>query len=182
MTGVPLLSLEGALSLNPTVDPFQNEALVEMWMEFKIKPLLNSITKHFLSCLSTKNFSCSTYQTVYVWVSVHLPVSVTFVTATSHHPLSSCSVRELSHHFSEMNPVRQKWIYTFFMYPFLSGDSVAGKAFMCLNWLNNELEITSTYFHSDGPVFPLHQAAISVLSRFFTINKNYKKLVWHIKK
>lgn len=66
MTGVPLLSLEGALSLNPTVDPFQNEALVEMWMEFKIKPLLNSITKHFLSCLSTKNFSCSTYQTVYV--------------------------------------------------------------------------------------------------------------------
>lgn len=99
MTGVPLLSLQGALEFNPEADPLQNEALVQMWMEVKIKPLLKSVTKHFLSCLSTKNFSCSTYQTV---------------------------VRELSHHFSEMNPVRQKWIYTFFMYPFLSGDRVAG--------------------------------------------------------
>ncbi|XP_078131792.1 uncharacterized protein LOC144534036 isoform X1 [Sander vitreus] len=99
MTGVPLLSLQGALELNPGADPLQNEALVQMWMEVTIKPLLKSINKHFLSCLSTKTFSCSTYQTV---------------------------VRELSHHYSEMNPVRQKWIYTFFMYPFLSGDRVAG--------------------------------------------------------
>ncbi|XP_038142793.1 uncharacterized protein mslnb isoform X4 [Cyprinodon tularosa] len=102
MTGVPILSLEGALDFNPAADPFQNEALVQMWLEVKIKPLLGSITKHFLSCLSTKNFSCSTYQTV---------------------------VREISRHYSEMNPVRQKWIYTFFMYPFLSGDRVAG----CVN-------------------------------------------------
>ncbi|XP_044043889.1 uncharacterized protein LOC122872151 [Siniperca chuatsi] len=99
MTGVPLLSLEEALALNPGADPLQNEALIQMWMEVKIKPLLQSITKHSLSCLSTKNFSCSTYQTV---------------------------VRELSDYYSEMNPVRQKWIYTFFMYPFLSGDRVAG--------------------------------------------------------
>ncbi|XP_014907122.1 uncharacterized protein mslnb isoform X2 [Poecilia latipinna] len=102
MTGVPVLSLEGALNFNPGADPLQNEALVQMWLEVKIKPLLGSITKHFLSCLSTKNFSCSTYQTV---------------------------VRELSQYFSEMNPVRQKWIYTFFMYPFLSGERVAG----CVN-------------------------------------------------
>ncbi|XP_068583671.1 uncharacterized protein [Cebidichthys violaceus] len=99
MTGVPLLGLQGELALNPGADPLQNEALVQMWMEVKIKPLLKSVTKHFLSCLSTKNFSCSTYQTM---------------------------VRELSHHYSEMNPVRQKWIYTFFMYPFLSGHRVAG--------------------------------------------------------
>ncbi|XP_074485882.1 uncharacterized protein LOC141764496 isoform X2 [Sebastes fasciatus] len=99
MEGVPFLSLQGELAFNPRADPLQNEALVQMWMEVKIKPLLKSITKHFLACLSTKNFSCSTYRTV---------------------------VRELSHHYSEMNPVRQKWIYTFFMYPFLSGDRVAG--------------------------------------------------------
>ncbi|TNM85313.1 hypothetical protein fugu_007584 [Takifugu bimaculatus] len=99
MKGVPVLSLQGALHLNPKVDPHQNEAVIQMWMEVKLKPLLHSITKHFLSCLSTKNFSCSTYQNV---------------------------VKELSHHFSEMNPVRQKWIYTFFMYPFLSGDRVDG--------------------------------------------------------
>ncbi|KAM4595295.1 uncharacterized protein mslnb isoform 1-T1 [Fundulus diaphanus] len=102
LTGVPLLGLEGALALNAEADPLQNEALVQMWLEVQIKPLLGSITKHFLSCLSTKNFSCSTYQTV---------------------------VRELSDYYSDMNPVRQKWIYTFFMYPFLSGDRVAG----CVN-------------------------------------------------
>ncbi|KAE8300447.1 Mesothelin Pre-pro-megakaryocyte-potentiating factor [Larimichthys crocea] len=99
MTGVPILSLQGKLALSPKADPLQNEALVQMWLEAKMKPLLKSVTKHFLSCLSTMNFSCCTYQTV---------------------------VREISHHFSEMDPVRQKWIYTFFMYPFLSGDRVAG--------------------------------------------------------
>lgn len=66
MTGVPFLSLQGELELNPYVDPLQNEALVQMWLEVKIRPLLKSITRHFLSCLSTKNFSCATYQTVYV--------------------------------------------------------------------------------------------------------------------
>lgn len=66
MKGVPVLSLQGELQLNPRVDPHQNEAVVQMWMEVKLKPLLHSINKHFLSCLSTKNFSCSTYQHVYV--------------------------------------------------------------------------------------------------------------------
>ncbi|KAK2817326.1 hypothetical protein Q5P01_025517 [Channa striata] len=99
MKGVPLLSLEGAVDANLIVDPLQNEDLVQMWLEVQIKPLLKSISKHFLTCLSTKNFSCSTYQTV---------------------------VRGLSDYYSEMDPVRQKWIYTFFMYPFLSGDRVAG--------------------------------------------------------
>lgn len=54
-----------------------------------------------------------------------------------HHNISSwssllCRVQELSHHFSEMDPVRQKWIYTFFMYPFLSGHGVAGRALILL--------------------------------------------------
>ncbi|XP_067354741.1 uncharacterized protein [Channa argus] len=97
--GVPLLSLEGALDVKLGADPLQNEDLVQMWMEVQIKPLLKSISKHFLTCLSTKNFSCSTYQTV---------------------------VRKLSDYYSELDPARQKWIYTFFMYPFLSGDRVAG--------------------------------------------------------
>ncbi|XP_034044640.1 uncharacterized protein mslnb [Thalassophryne amazonica] len=99
MARVPLMSLEGELKLYPGVDAFQNETLVQMWLEIKIKPLLRSISKQFLTCLSIKNFSCSTYHTV---------------------------VKELSYHFSEMDPVRQKWIYTFFMYPFLSSGRVAG--------------------------------------------------------
>lgn len=53
------------------------------------------------------------------------PLSTSPVAAHPH--VSSRRVKELSHHFSEMNPVRQKWIYTFFMYPFLSGDRVDGK-------------------------------------------------------
>ncbi|XP_023814448.1 uncharacterized protein LOC110013628 [Oryzias latipes] len=101
LNGVPLVSLEGQLQLNGRPDPFQNEALVQMWLEIKMKPLLKSITKHFLSCLSTKNFSCSTYQTV---------------------------LRELSYHHSELTPAQQKWIYTFFMHPFLSGEGVQGCA------------------------------------------------------
>lgn len=72
MTGVPLLSLQGALQLKPQVDPLQNEPLVQMWLEIKMKPLLKSITRGFLSCLSTKKFSCSTYQTVYVPVKFTL--------------------------------------------------------------------------------------------------------------
>ncbi|XP_074538623.1 uncharacterized protein LOC141800059 [Halichoeres trimaculatus] len=99
LSGVPLLSLQGALELNLRENPYQNEDLVHMWLEVKLKPLLRSINKHFLSCLSTKNFSCDTYQTV---------------------------VREFSKYYSDMNPVRQRWIYDFFMYPFLSGDRVAG--------------------------------------------------------
>lgn len=128
MTGVPFLSLQGALELNPQVDPLHNEPLVQMWLEIKIKPLLKSITKGFLSCLSTKRFSCSTYQTVYVPVKPVVlsssPSHVWLFSANS----SSSRVRELSRHFSGMNPVRQKWIYSFFMYPFLSGPDVAGKA------------------------------------------------------
>lgn len=131
MTGVPILSLQG--ELKSYSDPLQNEALVQMWMEVKIKPLLKSITKHFLSCLSTKNFSCATYQTVYVYVSACSYVVFTFMFQLFT-ILSSCRVSELSHYYSEMNPVRQKWIYTFFMYPFLSGERVAGKVLMCLTY------------------------------------------------
>ncbi|XP_039469157.1 uncharacterized protein LOC116314637 [Oreochromis aureus] len=99
MASGPILSVEGALELDLAADPLQNQDLVKMWMEVNMKPLLKSITKQFLSCLSTRNFSCSTYQTV---------------------------VEELSQHYSEMDPVRQKWIYTFFMYPFLSSATVDG--------------------------------------------------------
>ncbi len=38
------------------------------------------------------------------------------------------SVKELSQHFSGLDPVRQKWIYSFFMYPFLSRNTSSGNA------------------------------------------------------
>ncbi|XP_068178769.1 uncharacterized protein [Antennarius striatus] len=107
MRGIPILTLEGGLQLSS--DPYQNEAVVEMWLHVKIKPLLKSITRKFLSCLSTKNFSCSTYQMV---------------------------VKELSDHYSEMNEARRQWIYNFFIYPFLSGERVAG----CVAWNENNAQ------------------------------------------
>lgn len=78
MKGVPVLELQGAVNMKPDVDPLQNEALVEMWLDVKIKPLLSSITRELLTCLGTKNFSCATYQTVYVQVrpSPSVPVGV----------------------------------------------------------------------------------------------------------
>ncbi|KAJ3615290.1 hypothetical protein NHX12_018858, partial [Muraenolepis orangiensis] len=93
--------LQEMLEFSPlgSVEPFQDEDLVHMWLSVKIRPLLHSITKHLLICMSTKNFSCTTYQAV---------------------------VREFSLHFSDLNPARQKWIYSFFMYPFLSGEGIAG--------------------------------------------------------
>ncbi|CAL8331830.1 unnamed protein product [Merluccius merluccius] len=101
MTGVPFLELQGQLELHPleAAEAYQDEELVNIWLSVKIRPLLRSISKHFLTCMSTKNFSCTTYQAV---------------------------VKEFSHYFSDMNPARQKWIYTFFIYPFLSGEGVAG--------------------------------------------------------
>ncbi|XP_034149917.1 uncharacterized protein mslnb isoform X4 [Esox lucius] len=89
----PLTGLELSISVNPEAEAYQKEDLVKVWVKLKLKPLLSSISRGFLICLSNKNFSCSTYQTM---------------------------VQEMSDHFSEMDPVRQRWIYMFFMYPFLS--------------------------------------------------------------
>ncbi|KAM9493001.1 uncharacterized protein ACWYII_004701 [Salvelinus alpinus] len=95
LSQTPVFGLELGISVNPEAEAYQDEDLIKVWMEVKLKPLLSSISRGFLSCLSNKNFSCNTYQTM---------------------------VEELSDHFSEMDPVRQRWIYTFFMYPFLSGE------------------------------------------------------------
>ncbi|XP_045546583.1 uncharacterized protein [Salmo salar] len=101
LSQTPVLGLELGISVNPEAEAYQDEDLIKVWMEVKLKPLLSSISRGFLTCLSNKNFSCNTYQTM---------------------------VEELSDHFSEMDPVRQRWIYMFFMYPFLSGERAAGGA------------------------------------------------------
>ncbi|CAL1600813.1 unnamed protein product [Knipowitschia caucasica] len=97
--GVPVLGLQGAVDLSLPEEALQNEALVHMWLEVKMKPLLQSVSRELLSCLSTKNFSCQTYQIM---------------------------VQQLSDYFSHIDPVRRKWIYDFFMFPFLSRDDMAG--------------------------------------------------------
>ncbi|XP_051764545.1 uncharacterized protein mslnb isoform X3 [Ctenopharyngodon idella] len=92
VSGVPVLDLSGGVSLN-------EDHVIRAWLDIKLTPLLSSISRNFLTCLSNRNFSCSAYQTV---------------------------VKELSQHFSGLDPVRQKWIYSFFMYPFLSRNTSSG--------------------------------------------------------
>ncbi|KAL1281634.1 hypothetical protein QQF64_000437 [Cirrhinus molitorella] len=92
VAGVPVVDLSGGFSLS-------EDHVIKAWLDIKLTPLLSSISRNFLTCLSNRNFSCSAYQTV---------------------------VKELSQHFSGLDPVRQKWIYSFFMYPFLSRNTSSG--------------------------------------------------------
>ncbi|XP_048870296.1 uncharacterized protein LOC125742383 [Brienomyrus brachyistius] len=94
-----ILELFDAMNLNPETDRFNDTDFVKAWFEVKLRPLLSTLSQEFLSCLSTKHFSCETYQTV---------------------------VEELNKHFSGMDSVRKKWIYMSFMYPFLSRNSTEG--------------------------------------------------------
>ncbi|XP_062398476.1 uncharacterized protein mslnb isoform X5 [Sardina pilchardus] len=94
----PVLEVSGGIQLTP--EGLVSEAdVLKVWLEVKMKPLLSSISQQFLRCLANKNLSCEAYHTV---------------------------VSEMSEHFSGMDPVRQKWIYMFFMYPFLSDNRTAG--------------------------------------------------------
>ncbi|KAL2086519.1 hypothetical protein ACEWY4_017578 [Coilia grayii] len=94
----PALELWAGIEVTP--QGLVSEAdVLKVWLEVKMKPLLSSVSHQFLRCLGNKNLSCEAYQTV---------------------------VRELSHHFSAMDSSRQKWIYMFFMYPFLSDNRTAG--------------------------------------------------------
>ncbi|XP_035262222.1 uncharacterized protein mslnb isoform X9 [Anguilla anguilla] len=102
----PILELAGGIGVNTEAEQFHDLDFVKLWFQVKLKPLLSTVTRKFLSCLSSKNFSCETYQAV---------------------------VKELSLHFSNMDPVRQRWIYMFFMYPFLARNGTAG----CVAHLEN---------------------------------------------
>ncbi|XP_016374028.1 uncharacterized protein LOC107713080 [Sinocyclocheilus rhinocerous] len=101
VAGVPVVDLSGGVSMN-------EDHVIRAWLDIKLTPLLSSISRNFLTCLSNRNFSCSAYQTV---------------------------VKELSQHFSGLDPVRQKWIYAFFMYPFLSRNTSSDPEDSTEDWL-----------------------------------------------
>ncbi|XP_048870277.1 uncharacterized protein LOC125742379 isoform X2 [Brienomyrus brachyistius] len=42
----------------------QNISFINQWFQRRLHPFLPSVSEEFLSCLSTKNFSCETYQAV----------------------------------------------------------------------------------------------------------------------
>ncbi|KAJ8344670.1 hypothetical protein SKAU_G00288630 [Synaphobranchus kaupii] len=80
-------------------EQYQDLGFIKMWIQVNLRPLLSRVSREALSCLSTGNFNCETYQVI---------------------------VKEISSHFSSLESARQKWIYNYFMYPFLARNSSAG--------------------------------------------------------
>ncbi|XP_036412850.1 uncharacterized protein LOC118797681 [Colossoma macropomum] len=85
------------------VNNFSNAQLADSvfitkWFQTRLRPFLSSVSVDFLSCLSSKNFSCQTYQVV--------------VEAFSRQ--------------DQLMEEEQKWsIFTYFIYPFLSRDDLS---------------------------------------------------------
>ncbi|XP_067221288.1 uncharacterized protein [Chanodichthys erythropterus] len=72
---------------------------MRFWFQIKMKPLLPSVSKEFLSCLRTRNFSCQAYKALFV---------------------------ELNNNSGLMDGVRQRWILNDFIVPFLSQRQSTG--------------------------------------------------------
>ncbi|KAJ8391837.1 hypothetical protein AAFF_G00084530 [Aldrovandia affinis] len=71
---------------------------INQWFQTRLNPFLPSMSKEFLSCLSTKNFSCQTYQAV---------------------------VEIFSHRYAELDRHRQMLVYTEFIDMFLSQNDTS---------------------------------------------------------
>ncbi|KAG7226314.1 hypothetical protein INR49_003066 [Caranx melampygus] len=68
----------------------QNNTFVSSWFQTKLRPFLASPSRNFLSCLSSRNFSCQTYQTI---LAVSPPVQVaTNLTQNNLVTLMKCSL------------------------------------------------------------------------------------------
>ena len=46
----------------------QDGQFISMWFQIKLKPRLSTLTTEYLLCLSSKPFSCMTYQILYVYL------------------------------------------------------------------------------------------------------------------
>ncbi|XP_051743670.1 uncharacterized protein mslna [Ctenopharyngodon idella] len=72
---------------------------MRFWFQIKMKPLLPNVSKEFLSCLRTRNFSCRAYKALF---------------------------EGLNNNTGLMDNVRQRWILNDFIVPFLSQRQSTG--------------------------------------------------------
>ncbi|XP_058624516.1 uncharacterized protein LOC131535966 [Onychostoma macrolepis] len=84
---------------NFSVAQLTDVSFVTDWFRGKLRPFLPAVSRDFLSCLSSKNFSCDTYQVV---------------------------VQALSRQASLMEVGKQQVVFTDFIQPFLSRDDLTG--------------------------------------------------------
>ncbi|XP_041133542.1 uncharacterized protein LOC121330804 isoform X4 [Polyodon spathula] len=123
------------------VNSFSPENLTDMdfikqWFLVRFKPFLASASVDFLSCLSTKNFSCETYQAV---------------------------VTELNNEFSNMDNKGQQWVYTYFINPFLSSSNASGST--CISSTSNSRQwLQKNYGHF--VVFAKYKDFVNLNSNF----------------
>ncbi|KAG9349852.1 hypothetical protein JZ751_026205, partial [Albula glossodonta] len=96
-----VLDAIGEIQINKfSEEELKNVSFIKKWFEMKLRPFFPSVSNEFLSCLSTKDFSCETYQAV---------------------------VRALSEQISSLDKMRQRTVYSHFIYLFLSrNDTSAG--------------------------------------------------------
>ncbi|XP_064179421.1 uncharacterized protein LOC135248565 [Anguilla rostrata] len=94
-----VLDVIGEVKINNfTEEELQDVSFIKMWFDIKLKPFIPSVSKEFLSCLSTKNFSCETYQAV---------------------------VRALSEQISSLDRKQERFVYTHFIHLFLSRNDTS---------------------------------------------------------
>ncbi|XP_026121068.1 uncharacterized protein LOC113100659 isoform X1 [Carassius auratus] len=98
-------------------------SFISDWFQGRLRPFLPAVSRDFLSCLSSKNFSCDTYQVV---------------------------VQALSRQASLMEVGQQRVVFTEFVNPFLSRDDLPDPA--CLanttssaDWLEKNFGNFSVY-------------------------------------
>ncbi|XP_026214815.1 uncharacterized protein LOC113161444 [Anabas testudineus] len=124
----------------------EDPTFIKLWYQIKLRPLLPNVPPALLSCLSTKNFSCSVYQTIIEALS-----------------------KDMS--FMDADAVYSQNIYKYFIYPFLLQHNTSGP--QCFSnqsaeWLINNFGFFSRFapitdFYKFNPHFSGLQA-LHVLS------------------
>ena len=125
-----------------TVDQFTPQELkdthfIRKWFQNNLKPFLPHASGEFLSCLSTKNFSCETYQTLWVWLhwvlsafSIHMLILSTCTLYLVFIPIYLCGVAALGHQPAPDRPKLQM-IYSNFIAPYLRRNDTEGACPFC---------------------------------------------------
>ncbi|XP_056308519.1 mucin-2-like isoform X4 [Danio aesculapii] len=113
--GLPVSSVLDAIGevtiSNFSASELTNASFIAAWFQVRLTPFLPSVSVEFLSCLSTKNFSCDSYQAV---------------------------VLALSHQASFMEAETKQDVFRAFIQPFLSRDDLTDAA--CLAKMTSSAE------------------------------------------
>ncbi|KAG9328864.1 hypothetical protein JZ751_010103, partial [Albula glossodonta] len=132
-----VLDAIGEIQINKfSEEELKNVSFIKKWFEMKLRPFFPSVSNEFLSCLSTKDFSCETYQAV---------------------------VRALSEQISSLDKMRQRTVYSHFIYLFLSRNDTSDTG--CLSNTDGSTDWLETNFGNFSVFAPLDD--------LLTLNENF---------